>query len=307
MSAGRRKSGEHGGKMRIQKYLSEMGIVSRRTAEELIAEGQILVNDEVVARLPVFVDPARDRVVVRGAVVRTQRPRYFMMNKPRNVVCTSGQKSGRTRVVDLMPPLDVKVNPVGRLDPEATGLVLLTNDGELAQRLAHPRYGIAKQYLVEIEGQATQPLVAALLEGVHLAEGRASASAADIQWAGFDRSVLWVSTHDQFPRQIQRMLAKLGHDVRKLERIAVGPLALKGLPIGAVRELSIRELAPLLELAGKARRRHKPRVDSAGSRRPKSATSGRDYPAGPQRNSPQRRAVKGRPAKALRSGRKLID
>jgi 23S rRNA pseudouridine2605 synthase len=252
-----------GGKMRIQKFLSDAGVASRRKAEELVEEGAVLINDEIVTSLPAFVDPQKDRVVVRGAVVKLASPVYLIMHKPKNVVCTGGQKAGRSRVVDLLPPMEVKVNPVGRLDPEATGLVLLTNDGDTAQRVAHPRYEIPKRYRVEIRGQADGELVSKLLRGTHLSEGKAKLVAAELDFAGVDRSVLTVTSYDDYPRVIQRIFAKFGHEVRSLQRIGIGPLVLKNLPPGGVRELTRSEIRALTAMTSAARRSRAPRRQRA--------------------------------------------
>ncbi len=237
--------GAETGKVRLQKFLSDAGVASRRHAEELILEGHVLVNDRVVDALPAFVDPGRDRVVVDGTPVRPQRLEYFMVNKPKGVVCTNRDPGGRVRVADLLPDLKSRLFPVGRLDAESTGLVLMTNDGELAQRLTHPRYGVPKTYHAEVRGRVPDDLPARLRQGIYLAEGPARADRVEVVYAGNDRSSLLITLREGRNRQIRRMLARLGHPVKKLKRISIGPLSLRGLPLGAARRLTARELAEL--------------------------------------------------------------
>ncbi len=231
--------------MRLQKFLSDAGVASRRRAEEIILEGRVSINGATVESLPAFVDPQRDRVMVDGGTVRAQRLLYFLVHKPAGVVCTNSDPDGRPRAVDLLPPLRERLFPVGRLDAESSGLLLLTNDGELAQRLAHPRYSVPKLYRVEVRGRVGDALPAAMRKGVYLSEGRAQASEVEIAHASEHGSVLLVTLRESRNREIRRMLARLGFPVRKLKRLMIGPLSVKGLPLGASRELSGRELQQL--------------------------------------------------------------
>jgi 23S rRNA pseudouridine2605 synthase len=233
------------GRVRLQRLLSDAGVASRRRAEELILEGRVLVNDQIVDTLPAFVDPQRDRVIVDGALVRPQRPDYFIVHKPKGVICTHRDPAGRLRAVDLLPDLPARLFPVGRLDTETSGLLLMTNDGELAQRLAHPRFGIAKVYRAEVRGRVPDDLPAQLRRGVYLAEGRASADEVQIIHAGAEHSVLEITLRESRNREVRRILARLGYPVRKLKRVRLGPLSLRGLPEGAARRLAPDELAAL--------------------------------------------------------------
>ncbi|MDX2198263.1 MAG: pseudouridine synthase [Phycisphaerae bacterium] len=267
----KKKIAEEGGPIRVQKFLSDAGVASRREAEELIRDGFVMINDEIVDTLPAFVDPERDVITVRGRRVRPRAPIYLMLNKPKNVVCTSGPKAGRLRVVDLLPPdLDATPQPVGRLDPEACGLVLMTTDGELAQRVAHPRYEIAKRYSVEVRARVTPEHVAQMARGVHLAEGKARAEAIEIVDTRMDRTILEMTVYDEIPRMIQRMLAKFGFEVHTLKRLSIGPLVLKGLADGALRSLTPVELARLIEVV-KSARRGKSRTRRAGTAKAREA------------------------------------
>jgi 23S rRNA pseudouridine2605 synthase len=239
--------------IRLQKLLSEAGVASRRRAEELIAAGRVLVNDVIVDQLPVFVDPQNDRVVVDGAPVRIQPPEYFLVHKPKGVVCTNRDPAGRPRAVDLLPPTRARLNVVGRLDTDSTGLLLMTNDGELAERITHPRLGVPKVYRVEVRGQVPRDIVAKMKRGVHLAEGKAAASEVDIVHRGRQASVLQITLREGRNRQVRRMLARLGHPVKTLKRVQIGPLRITGLPVGACRRLTAHELRDLrraVEAAG---------------------------------------------------------
>ncbi len=235
------------GRVRLQKYLSDAGVASRRHAEELVLEGHVLVNDVVVQSLPAFVDPQRDRVVVDGDVVRPQKPVYFMVHKPRGVVCTNRDPDRRPLAVNLLPPMRERVFSVGRLDAEATGLLLMTNDGELAAQITHPRLGIAKRYRVEVRGRIGDQLPAQMNAGVWLSDGKARLSEVEVTHRGAERSVLMVTLREGGNRVIYRLLARLGHPVRDLKRVQIGPLALRDLPLGAARRLTPRELAELRE------------------------------------------------------------
>ncbi len=233
------------GCVRLQKLLSDAGVASRRRAEELILEGRVLVNDQIVETLPAFADPQRDRIIVDGAVVRPQRRDYFIVHKPKGVICTHRDPAGRLRAVDLLPDLPARLFPVGRLDTETSGLLLMTNDGELAQRLAHPRFGIAKVYRAEVRGRVPDDLPAQLRRGVYFAEGRASADEVEIVYAGAEQSVLEITLRESRNREVRRILARLGYPVKKLKRVQLGPLSLRGLPEGAARRLAPNEVAAL--------------------------------------------------------------
>jgi len=249
-------------RVRLQKFLSDAGVASRRHAEELIRDGHVLVNECVVDTLPAFVDPRRDKVVVDGTLVRTERHVYFLVHKPKGVVCTDRDPAGRLRAVDLLPPLRARLFIVGRLDTDSTGLLMMTNDGELAERITHPRYGMAKVYRVEVRGRVPTDLPAQMRAGVYLADGKAQATNVRVTHRGRDASVLQITLKEGRNRQVRRMLARLGHRVR----------ALKRLPLGAVRPLTTRELADLrravenaaAQVRGRPKRRGRPKKRTAG-------------------------------------------
>ncbi len=283
-------------RVRLQKFLSDAGVASRRHSEELILTGRVLVNNEVIDELPAFVDPRRDRVIVGGNVVKPQKLRYFMINKPKGVVCTNRDPAGRLRAVDLLPPIRERLFSVGRLDEESTGLLLLTNDGELSERLAHPRFGVEKKYRAEVRGRVPDDLPEQLKQGVYLSEGRARAAHVEVQYVGRERSVLMITLKEGRNRQIRRMFAKLGFVVRTLKRVALGPLSVKNLPVGAARELAAGELRALreeIERSAASRSRKSAQRSRAGStsKTRKRGTSGPattrpadgDAPSGPRR------------------------
>lgn len=240
-------------RVRLQRFLADAGVASRRHAEEMVLEGRITINDRVVESLPAFVDPAADRVYADGQRVRPQRLAYMLMHKPRNVVCTSRDPEGRRRAIDLLPPMNERLFPVGRLDADSTGALLLTNDGELTQQLTHPSYAVPKVYRAEVDGLVEPETIEQLRKGVYLAEGKASVSEVSIIHAARDRSVLEITLREGRNRQVRRMLARVGHKVRRLKRIMIGPISIKGLAAGACRYLSPRELEALREAIEVAR------------------------------------------------------
>jgi 23S rRNA pseudouridine2605 synthase len=284
--------------VRLQKLLSDAGVASRRRAEELIEAGRVLVNDAIVDRLPAFVDPKADRVVVDGTPVRVQRLEYFILHKPKGVVCTNRDPAGRLRAIDLLPPTKARLNIVGRLDVDSTGLLLLTNDGELAEQIAHPRLGMPKVYRVEVRGQVPISIPATLKKGVHLAEGKARASEVEIVHRSRQSSVLRITLREGRNRQVRRMLAKLNHTAKTLKRVQIGPLSIKGLPVGACRRLTVGELAKLrravrsaeMEQArSKGGRRRAPDESAAtGKKRRSAESSGKEPACTPRQPSPSR-------------------
>lgn len=267
------------GRVRLHKYLADNGVASRRQAEELVREGRVLVNDEIVDELPAFVDPTQDRVVVDGRLVRPQRLEYFLINKPRGVVCTHRDPEGRVRAVDLLPPDAARCFPVGRLDAESTGLLLMTNDGDLAQRVTHPRFGLPKRYRVTCKGRVPAELPEQMSKGVYLSDGKARADDVTVAHRGHSESILDITLHEGRNRQIRRMLARLGFPVKQLKRVAIGPLTSHKLPSGGARRLTREELSTLLRALPEApapldRTRRKRRRTNDSSR-PKTGGSSR--------------------------------
>ena len=246
-------------KERLQKLLAAAGVASRRAVEEMIEQGRVRVNGKFVYRLPVLVDPHADRVEVDDELIPL-RPRetgqriYIVMNKPTGVYSTNVAQGEQRRAIDLLPPGFPRVYPVGRLDAESKGLLLLTNDGELTNRLTHPRYGVAKTYRAVVDGYVHGDTLTELKRGIWLADphkggfktGRTFIS---IVKRTRERSVLEITLREGRNRQIRRMLAKVGHKVRDLTRVRLGPLTLHNLKPGEFRPLTKREMQELMKPA----------------------------------------------------------
>ena len=224
--------------MRLNAYLARAGVASRRKADDLIKAGRVLVNGEP-GQLNTFVE-ATDRVEVDGREVAKQKLAHLLLHKPAGVVTTAHDPQGRPTVVQLVPN-EPRVVPVGRLDADTTGALLLTNDGALAHRLAHPRYGVEKVYEVEVEGEPDDDVVRRLAEGVQLEDGLTAPARA----RRLRRNRIELTLHEGRNRQVKRMLEALGHRVTRLHRSAYAGLTLEGLEPGAWRELEPSEIERL--------------------------------------------------------------
>jgi 23S rRNA pseudouridine2605 synthase len=224
--------------MRLNAYLARAGIASRRGAEELIRAGRVRVNGDV-AGLATFVEP-RDRVEVDGATVEPEPLTYVLLHKPSGVVTTARDPHGRPTVVGLVDH-SARVVPVGRLDADTTGALLLTNDGPLAHRLMHPRYEVDKVYEAEVDGEPTDETLRRLAEGVELEDGRTAPGKA----RRLGPSLLELTIHEGRKHEVKRMCGALGHPVRRLHRSIYAGLTLDGLAPGEWRELSVEEVARL--------------------------------------------------------------
>lgn len=229
--------------MRLNAYLARAGVASRRGADELIKAGRVTVNDAPGA-LNTFVSD-RDRVLVDGRPVARQQLRHVILNKPAGAVTTARDPQGRRTVVDLVGG-DTRVVPVGRLDYATTGVLLLTNDGPLAHRLAHPRYGVEKTYVVDVEGEPSDAALRVLAQGVELDDDRTAP--ATVRRLGPARIEL--TLHEGRNRQVRRMCEAVGHPVRRLARTAYAGLDAGGLAPGEWRELTRVEVTRLRRLVG---------------------------------------------------------
>ena len=254
---------------RLQKVLAAAGLASRRESEEMILEGRVEVDGKVVTELGTRVDRLHQEIFVDGQRLPKPKLVYFAVHKPTGVVCTARDPAGRTRVTDLMPPDVGRVFNVGRLDIESEGLILVTNDGELANELTHPRHGVEKTYEAQVAGHMPADVLAQLRKGAHLAEGYVKP--VKVRTKGFRKksTILEMVLDEGRNREIRRMLARVGHKVQRLTRIAVGPLRLGDLPRGAVRMLTPEEVRKLRNLV------HRTPAEGKTTRHPRSRKGGR--------------------------------
>lgn len=235
--------------VRLNKFLADHGVASRRRCDELIAEGKVSVDGEPAQELGLKIDPERQEVEVGGFVFKAKvtRKRYYVLNKPSGVVCTNESRETRPRAVDLITdPFKGRIYTVGRLDEESKGLIVLTNDGEFAHHIQHPRYGIEKTYLVKVVGEIDDDTLKQVREGVHLSEGRTAGSRIIVHERGRDHSLLSISIREGMNREIRRVFARFGFKVTELKRIRIGTLTDRGLKPGRWRELLPAEVAALL-------------------------------------------------------------
>ncbi|MBX3331543.1 MAG: rRNA pseudouridine synthase [Nitrospira sp.] len=235
--------------VRLQKLIASTGLSSRRKAEMLIASGRVSVNGKIVTELGTKVDPARDHVKVDGKHLTSAQPFvYLMLNKPKNVMSTLEDPGGRTTVKHFLRGVSVRVFPVGRLDFDSEGLMLLTNNGELAQALLHPRYHVPKTYLIKVKGVLKDEEIVRLERGVRLEDGMTSPAHVKKVRKVEANSWLEITIREGRKHQVKRMLDAVGHPVLKLLRVRMGPLSLGNLEPGEFRFLTDREANALREL-----------------------------------------------------------
>ena len=243
------------GLVRLQKLLAQSGTASRRKCEELMLGGEVEVDGEVVTRLGTKVDPRTAVVRVSGKRLPPVSPHvYLVAHKPTGVVSTMSDPQGRPTLSDLVADRPERLFHVGRLDTDTSGLLLLTNDGDFAQRMAHPSYEVDKTYVAEVDGEIDRRTVRRLLAGVELDDGPVAVSAArvvggDPRRQGQGRSIVELVIHEGRNRIVRRLLDAVGHPVVRLTRTAIGPVALARMGVGEVRELSADELGSLLDRA----------------------------------------------------------
>jgi 23S rRNA pseudouridine2605 synthase len=233
---------------RLQKVLAAAGIASRRKSEELILTGAVRVNGKVVDTLPVFVDSQEDIITVNGRKIRAAPKVYFLLNKPKGVICSNSDPQGRKKAIDIVKS-PYRIFCIGRLDVDSTGLIILTNDSELTNRLTHPRYQIPKTYLITVKGTIQGPAVEKLKKGVWLAEGKTQKAAVKILKRRRNESTIEVTIRQGLNRQVRRMLTKIGFDVKSLKRIKIGKLGARGLGVGKFRPLTKTEITYLKKIS----------------------------------------------------------
>jgi 23S rRNA pseudouridine2605 synthase len=234
------------GEERLQKILAAAGFGSRRACETLVLEGRVSVDGAVVTQLGVRADPARQTIVCDGRPVRSERPVYWLLNKPRGYVCTNHDPEGRPRAVDLLPRGLGRLYTIGRLDTYSEGLVLLTNDGAFAHRVMHPRFEVSKTYHAQVEGwPEARALMRLTREGVALDGYPARADAARVLGRAPGGAWVEVVLHEGRNREVRRLLEAVGHPVRRLLRVRIGPVEDPRLPAGRARPLTPAECAAL--------------------------------------------------------------
>lgn len=237
---------------RLQKIIAMAGLASRRSAERMIQAGRVKVNGEVVTRLGAKADPDKDLIEVDDRPVGREEPlKYYIFNKPAGYITTLKDPQGRTTIAESLGSLGVRVFPVGRLDRDSEGLLILTNDGELARRLMHPGFHVPKVYRAKVKGHPSDAALKKLRNGTIVLGDRtvAPAEVAVIK-KGEDRTWLRVTLFEGRNRQVRRMCGFVGHDVLKLKRTSYGPLRLGRLASGALRELTVEERRALKEAVG---------------------------------------------------------
>lgn len=279
------------GAVRLQKFLANAGVDSRRNCEEYIRTGRVTVNDEVVTDPARGVQPETDEIRLDAEKLQMPRLRYFLLNKPAGVLCTNRDPQGRPRAVDLIPVNEERLFTVGRLDENTRGLLLLTNDGQLAQRMAHPRFEVVRRYRCHVAGRPDAEILRQLREGMYFSDGFFRFRGVRVVRFQGRSSVLELELKEGRNREIRRLMARVGHKVIELERIAFGPITLGRLTPGEFRELRPAEISALKQFLQTGRMPDSVRRGSA-SQRPKS--SGRRRPAIGSRgqNGPKRGAAR---------------
>ena len=248
--ASQRPETDDDGLIRLQKLLAQSGVASRRRCEELMLAGLVEVDGEVVTRLGTKVDPTTAVIRVEGRRLPPASPHvYLVLNKPRGVVSTMSDPEGRRSLGDLVADRPERLFHVGRLDTDTEGLILLTNDGDFAQRVAHPSYELDKTYVAEVDGVVTRATLARLRDGVVLDDGPVEVSSCRLVSTQADRSIVELVIHEGRNRIVRRLLDEVGHPVRRLTRTAIGPVQVRGLRRGELRELTRDELGVLLDAA----------------------------------------------------------
>jgi 23S rRNA pseudouridine2605 synthase len=258
---------------RLNKYLAHAGVGSRRHCDDMILHGRVKVDGDVVRELGTRIDPEHQHVEVDGQPLKAERLVYWLVNKPRGYLCTNHDPAGRPRVIDLVPHVSERVYTVGRLDEDSEGLLLLTNDGDLAYRLMHPRFGVYKTYLVQVAGKPSREDVEKLLRGVWLSDGHVKAKRVQRIKQQGESSWLQIVLAEGKNREIRRMLAQLGHKVMRLKRTMLGPIKLDRLPKGKCRKLRTEEVERLRH-ATERKPRPKPEPEE-GPREKVAAASGK--------------------------------
>ncbi|MBM3216717.1 rRNA pseudouridine synthase [Candidatus Poribacteria bacterium] len=237
--------------MRLEKFVALAGVASRRASKDIIREGRVIVDGEIVTETGHAINEKQADVRVDGKRVRISTDhRYILLNKPTDTITTAKDTRGRNTVFALLPPMPQRLAPVGRLDADTSGVLLLTNDGDLAFRLTHPRYGVDKTYQATVRGSVTDEAVASLREGVFIEGGKTAPARVTVLHRGAAESRLSIVIHEGRKRQVRLMCLAVGLPVKKLRRTQFGPLGIGSMPAGTFRDLSVREVRQLRRLVG---------------------------------------------------------
>ena len=239
--ANKKKKSAPSDKQRLQKVLAAAGIDSRRNCEELILEGVVRVNRKVIDTLPAFVNPEKDIITVNGKRIQDAEKVYYILNKPKAVICTNSDPYNRKKAIDLINCTE-RIFCVGRLDAETTGAIILTNDSELTNLLTHPRYELPKTYEVRIKGKVEGPDIEKLKKGTWLSEGKTARAAVKVLKRTHEETILEVIIRQGLNRQVRRIIARVGFKVRALKRTKIGNITIKGLKIGASKQLTASQV-----------------------------------------------------------------
>ena len=302
-----RKLAAGGSKVRLQKVLAAAGLGSRRSCEELISEGRVEVDRQVVKKLGTKVNPDEQEIKVDGQQIARPTLRYYILNKPAGVLCTNNDPAGRVRVLDLIGDAN-HLFTIGRLDRSSEGLIIITNDGELANRIAHPSYEVSKVYLVRVAGDMRRADLAEIREGVYLSDGKAHVDSIRIKSHRKKTTDLEMVLSEGKNREIRRVLARVRHKVLMLKRVAIGPIRLADLPEGAYRELTYREVSALKKLtktksrsSAGVKKKRTARVRKGSSSTPKTASRNSKPRTSSNENRQRTSAGRGRRGKSSKS------
>ncbi len=223
--------------IRLAKFLADHGIASRRKAEEIILAGRVKVNHQLVKVLATLVDPAKDQVAVDNTLITLEKKVYYLLNKPVGYVSSVADPHNPQNILQLLPKGE-RIYPVGRLDKDSQGLLLVTNDGELTYLLTHPKFKIQKKYLVKVDKPLNEQVIKKLKQGIRLEEGLAKADEIKLK----NNEELVITIHQGWKRQIRRMLSALNYQVKELTRLGEGRLTLGNLPIGKYRKINKEDI-----------------------------------------------------------------
>lgn len=275
--------------VRLQKFLASAGVASRRNCEELISTGRVTVDGEICSELGTTVNPETQDVRLDGERVKAESKRIYVLNKPAGYVCTNRDPTGRPLAVDLVPDVQRRLFSVGRLDEESEGLLLVTNDGDLANRLAHPRYSVSRRYQVQVVGNPTYETIKELTKGMRFSDGFFRAKGVKRIRTQGKSTYLEIELTEGHNRELRRLLARVGHKVLSLKRVTFGPIKLGGLALGKSRTLRPTELQALHDLvnSGDGTRSPAGRRRSKRSPAPGRRSAGKTSRAGNRGGSPR--------------------